>query len=130
MITPDEDKLASTKITPEELQTAFETVLLTNASVDCGTVIDPKVLHAEFGESIAVHLAIARKIQPKMVKTYEVILADYIRFCRMYIKGSEIDDPDFERQVMRSLAWAIRNAYAENRDFKVGSIFNRFQSEE
>ena len=47
---PDYSKLASAKLPPEELQAAFNAMLMNAALIDCGTVIDPDVRRAEFGE--------------------------------------------------------------------------------
>lgn len=73
-ITPDHEKLASARIPPEELQTAFNVALMNAAAVDCGTALDPDAPRAEFGESVARNPAMAKRFAPDEVKTYRVVL--------------------------------------------------------
>lgn len=87
---PDYSKLASAKLPPEELQAAFSAMLMNAAAIDCGSVIDPDVRHAEFGESLAVNLAMVRRFSPSEENLYRVLLADYLRFCRLYIASSGV----------------------------------------
>lgn len=110
-ITPDYTKLESSRLSAEELQSAFSIALLNAAAVDCGTVVDPDVLHAEFGESVAMNLALAKRFAPQEAETYRVILIDYLRFCKMYIEGSDVSEDGFDKAVYDSLIRAIRAAY-------------------
>ncbi len=108
---PDYSKLASAKLPPEELQVAFSTMLMNAAAIDCGSVVDPDVKRAEFGESLAVSLAMVRSFSLSDVSLYRVLLADCLRFCRMYIAVSDVAEGDFDKYVLKSLMRAIREAY-------------------
>ena len=106
-----DQRLQSLKLPKDELQSVLHIMLVNAASVDCGTVIAPDIGHAEFGESLAANLALCKRFSPDEVCLYQVILADYLRFCRQYIAESDVSEDGFDRQVYRSFIWAIRKAY-------------------
>lgn len=108
---PDYKKMASTRLSPEERQSAFNAMLINAAAIDCGTIVDPNIKQAEFGESLAANLAMVKRFSPAETKIYRALLSDYLRFCRMYIRGSETDDAVFDRHVYKAIIRAIRVAY-------------------
>lgn len=115
-IVPDHYKLLSARLPAEELQTAFNIALVNAASADCGSVVSPDSLRAEFGESVATNLALAMRFSPAEAEMYRIVLADYLRFCRQYIAESGGDDDGFDWQVYRFLIAAIRKAYKRGKE--------------
>lgn len=117
---PDNASLASARLDRAEIQAAFNTLLMNAAAIDCGTIIYPDLRKAEFGESLAVNLAMVRRFSPENTGLYRVLLADYLRFCRMYIANSAKSggypaEDGFNRLVLKSLMQAVRSAYRKGK---------------
>lgn len=108
---PDYSKLASARLSPEKLQSAFDAMLINAAAIDCGTIVDPQIRQAEFGESLAANLAMVKRFSPAETEIYRALLVDYLRFCRMYIQGSETGDAVFDKHIYKAIIRVIRVAY-------------------
>lgn len=111
----DYAKLASATLPRSALQDAFNVMLMNCAAIDCETVIDPDTKRAEFGESLAVNLAMTKRFSPAEAPLYRTLLADYLRFCRTDIASSDVADDGFDRHVLKALMRRIRDAYQKGK---------------
>lgn len=113
---PDNAQLASARLDRVAIQAAFNALLMNAAAVDCGTVVDPDIRRAEFGESLAVNLAMTSRFSPDETELYRILLSDYLRFCRLYIAASADSggypaNDAFNKYALKTLMCVVREAY-------------------